>query len=72
MCGVPGSGKSTLAKRLVDKGYAVLNADSIREELWGDISEQRNSEQVFELFFKRMDEYMALGKDIVVDNTNTN
>ena len=72
MVGVPGSGKSTLAKRLIDKGYAVLNADSIREELWGDASDQRNQDKVFEVFFQRMEELLDAQKDIVVDNSNTN
>ncbi len=72
MVGVPGSGKSTLAQRLADKGYAVLNADNIREELWGDPTDQREPDKVFEIFFQRMDELMSSGADIVVDNTNTN
>lgn len=72
MVGVPGSGKSTLAQRLISKGYAVLNADNIREELWGDPTDQREPDKVFEIFFKRMDELMQAGTDIVVDNTNTN
>lgn len=72
MVGVPGSGKSTLAQRLIDKGFAVLNADSIREELWGDAADQRDPDQVFDLFFKRMDEMLDAEKSIVVDNVNTN
>lgn len=72
MVGVPGSGKSTLAQRLIDKGYAVLNADSIRQELWGDSNDQREPDKVFEIFFKRMEELLDQGSDIVVDNTNTN
>ena len=72
MVGIPGSGKSTLAQRLVDKGYALLNADSIREELWGDASDQREQDKVFEIFFQRMDDYLKEGRDIVVDNINTN
>lgn len=72
MIGVPGSGKSTLSQRLIDKGYRALNADSIREELWGDPTDQKEPDRVFEIFFKRMDEMLAAGDDIVIDNTNTN
>ncbi len=72
MVGIPGSGKSTLAQRLVDKGYAVLNADSFREQLWGDATDQREPVKVFELFYKHMDELLDAQKDIVVDNVNTN
>ncbi len=72
MVGIPGSGKSTLAKRLADKGYAVLNADTFREQLWGDANDQREPDKVFELFFKNMDELLDAGKDIVIDNVNSN
>lgn len=72
MVGVPGSGKSTLAQRLIDKGYALLNADSIRQELWGDANDQQSPDKVFELFFQRMDALLEADADIVVDNINTN
>lgn len=72
MVGVPGSGKSTLAQRLIDSGYAVLNADTIREELWGDAGDQREPDKVFEVFHKRMDVLLDAQSDIVVDNVNTN
>lgn len=29
MVGIPGSGKTTLSKRVVDKGFHYMNADSI-------------------------------------------
>ncbi len=72
MVGVPGSGKSTLAERLIAKGYACLNADSIREELLGDASNQEQNDRIFEVFFQRLDEHLKAEKDIVVDNINTN
>ena len=70
--GIPGSGKTTLAQRLIGKGHVVLNADSIREELFGDATIQTGSEQVFEIFFSRLDEHLAAERNIVIDNTNTN
>jgi len=72
MVGVPGSGKSTVSQRLIDKGFAVLNADSIRQELWGDANDQREPEKVFEVFHQRMDVLLDEGKDIIIDNANTN
>lgn len=72
LVGVPGSGKTTLAQRLLEKGYMSLNADSIRQELWGDPGDQREPEKVFELFYQRLEEALAEGKDIVIDNTNIN
>jgi predicted kinase len=72
LVGVPGSGKTTLAQRLVDKGYMCMNADAIRLELWGDSADQRDPERVFELFYQRLEEALAEGKDVVIDNTNIN
>jgi predicted kinase len=72
LVGVPGSGKTTIAQRLIDKGYACMNADSIRQELWGDSGDQRDPEKVFGLFYERLEEAFAEGKDIVIDNTNIN
>ncbi len=57
---------------MIDKGYAVLNADSIRHELWGDAADQKDQSKVFEIFFERMNALMDANSDIVVDNINTN
>lgn len=72
LAGIPGSGKTTLSQRLIDKGFVTLTADQIREELWGDAAEQNNKEQVFEVFFQRLEEGLRRGWDIVIDNTNIN
>src|ERR1700691_5050078 len=72
MVGVPGSGKTTLAKKLVEKGYHYMNADSIRLELYGSEGEQGDKEQVFEIFFQRLEVALQDGLDIVIDNTNIN
>lgn len=72
MVGVPGSGKTTLAKKLVDKGFHYLNADSIRMELYGNEAEQGDKEEVFTIFFQRLEMALGEGLDIVVDNTNIN
>ncbi len=71
LVGIPGSGKTTLAKTLMAKGFERLCADDIREELYGNAAEQGDPKQVFEIFFQRLEALLALGKDIVVDNTNT-
>jgi predicted kinase len=69
--GIPGSGKTTLAKTLTEKGFERLCADDIRSELYGNAAEQGDAKQVFAIFFQRLEALLALGKDIVVDNTNT-
>lgn len=70
LIGIPGSGKTTLAKKLVERGYSVISADAIRQELYGDESEQGEPEKVFSIFFERLDKMMENGSDVVVDNTN--
>ena len=72
MVGIPGSGKTTLSKRVVDKGFHYMNADSIRLELYGDEKTQGDPSEVFSIFFARLEEAMKIGKSIVIDNTNIN
>lgn len=72
MIGVPGSGKTTLARKIAEKGFHYINADGIREELYGNAAEQGDKEQVFKLFFERLDELMKNGTDVIIDNTNLN
>jgi len=72
MIGVPGSGKTTLAKKIAEKGFHYINADGIREELYGNAAEQGDKEEVFNLFFQRLDELMKVGTDVIIDNTNLN
>jgi predicted kinase len=72
LIGIPGSGKSTLALKLIEKGFQRMCADDIREELYGDPIIQGDVKEVFALFFKRLDEALAEGKDLAIDNTNLN
>lgn len=72
MIGVPGAGKTTLAKKIAEKGFRCMNADSIREELYGNAADQGDKEEVFGLFFKRLEEAMAEGVNLIIDNTNLN
>lgn len=72
MIGVPGSGKTTLAQKIAEKGWKYINADSIRLELYGNAAEQGDKEQVFTLFFTRLEELMMEGVDVIIDNTNLN
>jgi len=86
MVGPAAQGKSTLAKKIIrevykDKypddwfdraGWKYLNADLIREELYGDPSIQGNGKEVFGILFDRYtqrlkDDFTEL---IVIDNTS--
>jgi predicted kinase len=70
LVGIPGSGKTTLARKLTEKGFEVLSADSIRQEMYGNTAEQGEPEAVFAIFFERLAKLFAQGADVVIDNTN--
>lgn len=72
LVGVPGSGKTTLAAKIAQKGFTIMNADSIRHELYGDASDQGDPQEVFKIFFERMEVHMKDGTDLIIDNTNAN
>lgn len=72
LIGIPGSGKSTLAEKIAGKGFHCLNADSIREELYGDPKEQGDKEQVFSIFFERLESAFSKELNVIIDNTNLN
>ena len=69
MMGLPGSGKTTYVRETYPS-YVHLNADDIREELFGSAEEQKDTEKVFELMRKRTLDALAAGKDVVYDATN--
>lgn len=68
MIGIPGSGKSTYAMKLPG---VYVSPDAIRKELYGDISVQGNSADVFGLVEKRIREAISKGNNVVYDATNT-
>lgn len=71
MVGCPASGKSTEAARIAEKlGADVYNADKIREELYGDASIQGDNKKVFHLLYERAKDDVAIGRPVVLDNTN--
>lgn len=69
MVGLPGSGKSTATKAF-DKAE-IVSSDQIRKEICGNESDQSKNEEVFKIFYKRMNQYLSEGKDVVLDATNT-
>ena len=76
LCGIPGSGKSTwVQKDLVNQegSFVVLNADSIRNELYGDERIQGNGRTVFQILYDRFRRALVNEKmpAIYIDNTST-
>ena len=73
MIGLPGSGKSTYCKEVAKKYNAnIYSSDSIREELSGDINNQKINELVFKTLHRRVKEDLLNGKSCIYDATNIN
>jgi len=73
MVGLPGSGKTEKAKELAKVHNAILlSSDAIREELFGDASDQTDNTKVFEEMYKRTITALGQGKSVIYDATNIN
>ena len=71
MVGISGSGKSHLAHLYTKLESAeVFSSDTIREELYGNETIQKNPEKVFELLHKRIKANLRKGINSVYDATN--
>lgn len=77
LIGVAGSGKSTYAqkrkKELVEvfqEETEIVSSDAIRGELWGDESDQREPNKVFEVMLARTREYLSRGINVIYDACN--
>jgi predicted kinase len=74
--GIPGSGKSTWVKEDLtqrNNSYIILNADSIRKELYGNEGIQGNGGTVFQILNDRIRKALINKKikTIYIDNTST-
>jgi predicted kinase len=73
MVGLVGSGKSTIAATIAEMYDAViLEADGVREQLYGDASVQGDNNAIFEMMQKNAENYLRQGKSVVYDATNIN
>ena len=80
MCGVSGSGKSLISATLASKhGYAWLNSDAIRKEMFGvavddELSPSKYSDdisqQVYEKMLEKAQLFISLGQSVVLDATH--
>lgn len=72
LVGPPASGKSSWAEQYVEEhnNTVIVSSDAIREELWGDASQQCAPSKVFELAHKRIIEALETGADTIFDATN--
>lgn len=70
-CGVPAAGKSMIAEKYFN-GYTIVSSDGIREEIFGDATDQTHNAEVFEIARKRVIAALKEGKNCVLDSTNIN
>lgn len=68
-CGISGSGKSTWTKKYHPYAY-IINPDSIRKELTGNVSDQSKNKEVFEVAYKSLCMNGAEAGTVVWDATN--
>lgn len=69
--GISGSGKSTWIKEQTsDPNTLVINPDSIRKELTGNISDQTQNAKVWYITKQRVLEGLNSGKTVILDATN--
>ena len=73
LVGISGCGKSTMARKLnvLSEGKAaIVSSDDIREEIYGDASNQANPQRVFNEAYARVEKLLKNGNDVIFDATN--
>ena len=64
------SGKSTWAnEKKGELNAEIVSSDAVREDLWGDESDQREPNKVFEEVFRQVKELLLKGRSVIVDST---
>lgn len=73
LMGISGSGKSTLAQALARNcDYKIFSSDGLREELFGDATDQAHNSEVFDELHRRILKALDAGESCVYDATNLN
>lgn len=72
MCGLSGSGKSTIAKQIANDnpGTVIISTDMIREQLTGEVGDQSQNDEVFELFHTLIRKCLENKYNVIADATN--
>lgn len=68
LVGLPGSGKSTYAHQLI--GGKIFSSDRLREEMFGDATDQSHNHEVFQELHKRIKEHLRRGNSAIYDACN--
>jgi len=72
LIGLPSSGKSTWSSKYMEchENTELVSSDSIREEVFGDVNDQKHNGEVFNIVEKRCREALKTNKEVVIDATN--
>ena len=72
LIGLPASGKSTWSSKYMEchENTELVSSDSIREEVFGDVNDQKHNGEVFNIIHKRVVAAIKSGKDVILDATN--
>lgn len=75
LVGLPGSGKSTYSRKIAEESQfdtVIYSSDAIREELSGDVNNQKINSKVFEVMHERVKKSLLHSHDVIYDATNIN
>lgn len=72
LIGLPASGKSTWSSKYMEchENTELVSSDSIREEVFGNVNDQKHNGEVFNIVHKRVVSAIKNGRDVVLDSTN--
>ncbi len=71
LIGIPGSGKSTFINNNKFENTLIINPDSIRKELTGNISDRTRNYEVWTIAKQRAKEALSKNINVIIDGTNT-
>lgn len=72
MIGLPASGKDYYIERNKEEDDVVVSSDKIREELFGDVNDQKHNGEVFNEMLKRTCAALKNGQNVYYNATNIN
>lgn len=74
LIGLSGSGKSTFAKKYKedykDMNFIIHSSDELRKELYNDINNQDNNNELFKILHSRIKQDLSNGNSVIYDATN--
>lgn len=70
LVGVPASGKSSWINSHKNEGFVVVEPDAIRREITGNVSDQKQNDEVWKIAKENIIKALKDNRDVVLDATN--